>query len=630
MKKIIILLIFSIGAIGSMAQHVLSNKNKEDIKNVELLVDNNYSFESILSDTTLRFTQQKLLNDFNKNHFYWVRFSINNPLNTTQAYYLSLFPFIDNTIYHYNEEEKKWVTDKAGLVNYTGLRNFSISPITINNKSTAYFYAKLNVSALCTFKDSTHVRVNLQKTGFYDKNEQREMLYLIGTLFIILVLFLYNLYTYFVYKDKAFLYYLLILIGGMLYVISINKYFNSFVPISYTEVKLSKEGYIYFFNINAVISELSIILILIGFVQFARQYLQTKNILPKWDKLLKYCSFLFTALTIFTTVTTITGLWYSFYYFAIVLNIFFVVCILLIIIVGIIALRKKYIFAKYFLLANILPLLFLIIVAIYFIVFPTSNNGGMLLPNLAILSQTFTFAIALTARINILKKDLGNEQLQAQLIRNNLQKAEQRNEEKEISLREIHHRVKNNLQIVNGLLYMQFKDNKDGKMKEQLKQAQERIKSMALVHNKLYENQNNVHVYIKEYIKDLAADILKSNNPAGKTIQLNIEENEPVNLSLDTSISLGLILNELITNSCKYAFTNKSNGQIDISIQKINEGYQIIVKDNGNGLSEDYEQKGSMGLRLVKNLSKQLGGSAHFSNDDGTVVTIVFKDAIAA
>jgi two-component system, sensor histidine kinase PdtaS len=207
---------------------------------------------------------------------------------------------------------------------------------------------------------------------------------------------------------------------------------------------------------------------------------------------------------------------------------------------------------------------------------------------------------------------------------------EQSNKEKEVFLKEIHHRVKNNLQIISSLLYMQFKDNKDESMMAQLKQAQERIKSMALVHNKLYETSDVVHVYLKEYIADLATGILSSNTPAGKDINLHITEERPVNLSLDTSISLGLILNELITNSCKYAFTNQQQGNISIAITQQNNQYTLQVKDDGSGLPKNFEQKNSLGVRLVKNLARQLSGSVQFINNNGTTVSINFKDSMAA
>jgi two-component system, sensor histidine kinase PdtaS len=207
---------------------------------------------------------------------------------------------------------------------------------------------------------------------------------------------------------------------------------------------------------------------------------------------------------------------------------------------------------------------------------------------------------------------------------------EQSNREKEIFLKEIHHRVKNNLQIISSLLYMQFKNNKDEQMLAQLKQAQDRIKSMALVHNKLYEKQDVVHVYLKEYIADLATGILSSNTPAGKAINVQITENATVNLSLDTSVSVGLMLNELITNSCKYAFTHKEKGNINIAIAQEGNHYRLVVKDDGSGLPEGFEQKNSLGIRLVKNLARQMSGSVSFESDNGTLVNITFTDTMAA
>ncbi len=630
MRKIYCLLVSMFFMGSAFAQsYILTKKDKQAIEDFEVLADRNYSFEKIISDTSLAFTSNPLLYNFKVNHAYWVKFSIENPFNSSQEYYLSVFPFIDDAFYYYDNDVKKWQTAGSGLAINSDSRRYGYFPITIDNNTKTDFYARINLNTLAKYKDSTHIHLDLTKASVIKQSDQRNYIFWIATLVIIFILFLYNLYTWLIVKDKAFLHYLLIVVGGMIYVTGINKFFNALIPFSYYQVLLSKEGYTYFFNINAFLTELGILLVIIGFIQFTRNYLQTKIILPTCDKILKYSNSIFATFILFTSITTITGIWYSFNYFSLVINIGVITIIMLIIWVGIIAYKRKYTFGIYFLAANILPLLLVLLVAVYFIINPTSNDGGMLLPNLAILSQTLTFAIALSARINILKQDLGNEQLQAKSLFNNLKMAKQRNTEKEMVLKEIHHRVKNNLQIINGLLFMQFKDNNDEKMKAQLKQSQERIKSMALVHNKLYESDSTVHVYIKEYIKDLAGDILKTNTPTGKSIQLNIEENEAVNLSLDTSVSLGLILNELITNACKYAFAGKENGHINIVINKQDRSYQLIVKDDGSGLADDFHQKNSMGLRLVTNLSKQLGGQAKFENNSGTVVTINFVDAAA-
>ncbi|RYY41081.1 MAG: sensor histidine kinase [Chitinophagaceae bacterium] len=202
----------------------------------------------------------------------------------------------------------------------------------------------------------------------------------------------------------------------------------------------------------------------------------------------------------------------------------------------------------------------------------------------------------------------------------------QSNREKDVFLKEIHHRVKNNLQIISSLLYMQFRDQKDEAMIAKLKQAQERIKSMALVHNKLYEAPDVVHVYLREYIEDLASGILAANVPPGKQVHLDVEADRSLQLSLDTSISLGLMLNEVITNACKYAFRNEQAGNIHIRLIRVHEGYQLEVRDDGSGLPEGYGDKGTLGVRLVKNLARQLHGSVTFANENGAVVTIRFQN----
>ncbi len=631
MKKGYCLFVFMLLMCCAFAQpHILTKEDKQVIKNFELLPDRNYPFEKIISDNSLPFTTNPLLYNFKENDAYWVRFTIENPFRNTQDYFVSVFPFIDDLFYYYDKDANKWQKIRSGLVKSDNSRKYSHFPITVDNNSKNSFYARINLNALASFKDSTHARLRLYKATVVNADEQQSRLFWIGTLVIIFILFLYNFYTWYIFKDRAFLYYLLILAGAVIYVTSLNRYVNLLTRVRWFYVKLTKEGYTYYYDIPSLLTNLAILLIITGFIQFTRIYLQTKVILPSYNKILKHSNIAFAIIVFFASLTATTVSGNAPFYLYAAMNIGVVVIILLIIWVGIIAYKRRYTFGKYFLLANILPLLLVMLVALYFIISPVGADKSTPLPNLAILSLILTFAIALFARINILKKDLGNEQLQAQSLMNNLSKSEQSNTEKEIVLKEIHHRVKNNLQIINGLLFMQFKDYNDEKMKSRLKQSQERIKSMALVHNKLYESDSTVHVYIKEYIKDLAGDILKTNTPVGKSIQLNIEENEAVNLSLDTSVSLGLILNELITNACKYAFAGKDNGHINIAINKQGKDYQLIVKDNGSGLAADFHQKNSMGLRLVTNLSKQLGGAAKFENDSGTVVTVNFMDRVAA
>lgn len=224
-----------------------------------------------------------------------------------------------------------------------------------------------------------------------------------------------------------------------------------------------------------------------------------------------------------------------------------------------------------------------------------------------------------------LQKNKTNKEL---LAKNSI--ISKQNEEKEILLKEIHHRVKNNLQIISSLLDLQNKGIDDLKASAAIEDGQSRIKSMALIHHKLYQNEDIVSINFKEYTQQLLNQILSiATNISPKQI-INIPEN--MEFDIDTAIPLGLILNELLTNACKYAFKGTDSDKIEISLTKNTIGdYQLEVKDNGAGLPADFEFKKSrsLGLRLVRRLSKQLFGSADYSNQNGAHFVVTFKDSLS-
>ncbi len=202
-------------------------------------------------------------------------------------------------------------------------------------------------------------------------------------------------------------------------------------------------------------------------------------------------------------------------------------------------------------------------------------------------------------------------------------------EEKEILLKEIHHRVKNNLQIISSMLYFQTQQIQDESTLQIFLEGQNRIKTLALIHEKLYQSDDLININIQEYIKSLADSLLRSYGVAIDRIQLTTDIKE-VNLSVETCITLGLIVNELLSNSLKYAFPDKQKGNIYISLEPL-EGneFRVTVRDNGIGLPEDFrsEDSNTLGLQLVKSLVNQLRGKLDFENSGGTVFSIEFKDS---
>ncbi len=201
------------------------------------------------------------------------------------------------------------------------------------------------------------------------------------------------------------------------------------------------------------------------------------------------------------------------------------------------------------------------------------------------------------------------------------------NAERELLLKEIHHRVKNNLQIISSLLSMQTRGLKDDKMKDAMKESQSRVKTMALIHEKLYQYENLSKINMQEYIQQLS-DFLTQTYRSDKDIKITIEATD-VNLDMDMAIPLGLITNELLSNSLKYAFEEQNHGEIIIHFtQKLPGSYSLLIKDSGKGLSEnlDIENAKSLGLKLVKTLTRQINGKLKIVPQPGASFEIDFSD----
>ena len=201
--------------------------------------------------------------------------------------------------------------------------------------------------------------------------------------------------------------------------------------------------------------------------------------------------------------------------------------------------------------------------------------------------------------------------------------------EKELLVKEVHHRVKNNFQIVSSLLELQSKGIEDERALELANEGKNRVKSMALIHQKLYQNESGL-VDFDEYILLLVNELsllYKSENE----IETNITSRN-MEFDVDTAIPLGLIINEIITNSYKYAFNNQKENSLSISINKENNGdFKLIMADNGPGLPFGFNVKKakSLGLRLINRLVKQLHGTLNVSNENGARFEIIFKDVHA-
>ncbi len=196
--------------------------------------------------------------------------------------------------------------------------------------------------------------------------------------------------------------------------------------------------------------------------------------------------------------------------------------------------------------------------------------------------------------------------------------------EKEILLKEIHHRVKNNLQLVMSLLNIQSKEV-GNTMDDFLKVSQSRIISMSLIHESLYQTENLSKVDFKEYIIKLTDAIVNSQNSKQQDIHLKVEV-EDIYFDIQTAIPLGLIINELVNNAYKHAFKQKKQGIIALKLHQTKDSFILVISDNGTGNSEVLSLKKTLGMELVKLLVLQIKGVLQIQNNMGISYNIQFKN----
>jgi PAS domain S-box-containing protein len=198
--------------------------------------------------------------------------------------------------------------------------------------------------------------------------------------------------------------------------------------------------------------------------------------------------------------------------------------------------------------------------------------------------------------------------------------------EKETLLKEVHHRVKNNMAVISSLLSLQARKIKDAPLRSMFEESQQRIKSISLVHEKLYRSNDLSRIDFGDYIRTITNELLSSYHKEGTEIATTITDEEVI-LDIDSAIPCGLIINELFTNALKHAFPQSRSGEVNISCTKKGDSYTLAIKDNGIGLPAgfDHTRTGTLGLQLVEALTGQLKGTLKFFSGVGTEIVITFS-----
>ncbi len=201
-------------------------------------------------------------------------------------------------------------------------------------------------------------------------------------------------------------------------------------------------------------------------------------------------------------------------------------------------------------------------------------------------------------------------------------------EAREMYFKEVHHRVKNNLQVISSLLYLQSVHTSDPVILGILNESRSRVKSIALIHEKLYRSSELVKIDFAEYVRDLVADLYRTYgvNQEGIAIATRVED---VRIEIDTAVPCGLIINELVSNALKHAFTGRVTGTITVDLRHLKESeFLLEVRDDGVGLPKGFDARASnsLGLRLVSDLTRQLDGTMAIDTTNGTLFRITFRE----
>ena len=239
-----------------------------------------------------------------------------------------------------------------------------------------------------------------------------------------------------------------------------------------------------------------------------------------------------------------------------------------------------------------------------------TGTGTVLILIMVYFSRTISFKdkapIQVNAELEIQNKEIFEQYKHLQLL-----------------MKEMHHRVKNNLQIISSLMSLQERSVKDKDVIAVLNESKRRVEAIALIHQKLYQNENEYQVDFKSYLEE----IMSNQQLINKKVRCKVKS-EGIMLDLDTAVPLGIIISEMITNAHKHAYKNIEKPTLITTLSRVDDNYQIIIRDNGIGLPKDfnmYETK-SLGFEIITALADQIEANIEFSNSPGGQFSIKFKN----
>ncbi len=580
-----------------------STSDKDILSASSIFIDdtNSLTFDTIKKKTFQENKKEIIALGFAPKKALWIKIQLKNTTSKTLYKILEYeHPIIEN-IYFYNDTnlsvDGTWqMSQKRSSLN----PSFGISLQPYENKVVylkAYSYISTLIAKVVLWNEKDFLK--------YDYVHKTYLFVFFGGLFI---LFVYNFMLFIFTRDRAYFYYLLYL-AGILFFQGFYSGFSQFYLLSHEQIILVSKASMAYIGY-----------LLFSIVLFTREFLNTKQFV-KIDRILKYY---------IATIPLIILLNYDNFIVTLDIIVIYIPLAFIVIFTAFYSYFKGVVEAKFYILGWVFVLFALVFTNLKTIglfditqYFPYINEASFL-------AEALLFSIALAHRIRVITKekiDASNKLIQFQqneqnrlnsLVEQKTKDLQQALEHKDILYKELNHRVKNNLQMVLSLIKLQITSTNEAQTKEQLTITKNRINSISKLYESLNFNNLESDFSTLSYFKTITNNILQ-----GFEKKIHIDFDIRYNLDLDSLIYCGLILNELVTNSFKYAFAQK--GTLSIELYKQNDTIYFSILDDGIGFDENI--KNNLGLTIVKTLvQKQLFGTISIDSKKGTKVSIVWDE----
>ena len=396
------------------------------VKSIGILRDRGYSIKTIQT-ATLAFSES-LLQSLQSTK-YWYKIEAANSSRYAQQCFLTVFPNLDNTLFYYDEDDKRWIAQRGGIkVATNNERSKGRMRLPLQGGKITTLYVMVSLGDGHSMPQTVKPQVILEKERIVVKRDHFFTTAWIVSLTVLLILFLNSLHIYCRFRDRTILYFLIVQLGGMVYLTAYRSFFQIIFPGPPFSLSLMTNGICFAYGINEVFMHLSVAIILYGFVQMTRHYLRTKITLPGWDVWLRYSLYMYILFTAVVGLINIGGFYlesYSLLYD----NMLVLLVMGLSLATSIIGYRRKLPSARAYLFAHALPLVFLMGIAGYHVLITFNNNGRLLLPDLGVISQALCFSSAIVARIKILQNTLRAKEQEAYWLALDIKQAELRHRE---------------------------------------------------------------------------------------------------------------------------------------------------------------------------------------------------------